>query len=51
MNRKSRQQRRAIANGEVYIPPRKPSMPSPKIFQLKTQYKRNKHISEVDLDG
>lgn len=42
MNRKQREHKRAIANGEVYIASRKPSMPSPKVIELKTRYKRSK---------
>lgn len=34
MNKKQRQYRRAVANGEVYTPKRKPAMPSPMIIQL-----------------
>lgn len=48
MNRKQRQQRRAIDNGEVYTPPRKPAMPSPKVYRLKTEYKRIKKIRDED---
>lgn len=46
MNRKQRQLRRAIANGEIYIRPRKPSMPSPKVVQLKTRYRRKKKVDQ-----
>lgn len=42
MTKRQRQEARAIANGEVYIPSRKPSMPSPKVIQLKTNYKRSR---------
>ena len=48
MNRKQRHQRRAIDNGEVYTLPRKPAMPSPKVFKLKTGYKRIKKIRDED---
>jgi hypothetical protein len=51
MNKKQRQHIRAIANGEVYQPLRKPPMPLPKIYQLKNRYRRYKKISEVDFDG
>lgn len=42
MNRKQRVHKRAVSNGEVYIASRKPSMPSPKVIDLKTRYKRSK---------
>lgn len=48
MNKKQRQHKRAVANGEVYVPPRKLSMPSPKIVELKTRYKRNKKVNPED---
>lgn len=48
MNKKQRQHKRAVANGEVYVPPRKPAMPSPKIVELKTRYRRNKRIEQDD---
>ena len=48
MNKKQRQHKRAVANGEVYVPPRKPAMPSPKIVELKTRYKRNKKVNTED---
>ena len=48
MNKKQRQYRRAVANGEVYTPKRKPAMPSPKIIELKTRYKR---VKRVDPDN
>ena len=51
MNRSQRQYKRAVANGEIYIPPRKPAMPSPKIIQLKNRYKRYRKFSEADFDG
>lgn len=35
MNKKQRQHKRAVANGEVYVPPRKPAMPCPKIVELR----------------
>ena len=48
MNKKQRRHKRAVANGEVYVPPRKPTMPSPKIVELKTRYKRNKRVDHED---
>ena len=48
MNRKQRQHRRAVDNGEVYTPPRKPAMPSPKVYRLKTEYKRIKKLRDED---
>ena len=45
MNKKQRQHRRAVANGKVYTPPRKAPMPSPKVYRLKTEYKRIKRFS------
>lgn len=49
MTRKQRQHKRAVANGEVYMQKRKPAMPSPKVIQLKTSYKRMKRVPERDL--
>ena len=49
MTRKQREHKRAVSNGEVYMPKRKPSMPSPKVIQLKTSYKRMKRVPERDL--
>ena len=46
MNKKQRKHKRAVANGEVYTPPRKPAMPSPKIVELKTRYKREKRVDQ-----
>ena len=48
MNRKQRQHKRAVANGEVFMPRRKPPMPSPKIIQLKNKYRRKKKVDEED---
>ena len=48
MNKKQRQHKRAVANGEVYTPPRKPAMPSPKVVELKTRYKREKRVDPDD---
>ena len=45
---KRKPDRRAVANGEVYTPKRKPAMPSPKIIELKTRYKR---VKRVDPDN
>ena len=45
MNRRQRQHKRAVANGEVFMPRRKPAMPSPKIVQLKNKYRRNKKVN------
>ncbi|MCR5593790.1 MAG: hypothetical protein K6F79_08625 [Saccharofermentans sp.] len=45
MNKKQRQYRRALANGEVYVRPRKSPMPSPKIIELKTRYRRRKRVN------
>lgn len=50
MNKKQRQYRRAVANGEVYTPKRKPAMPSPKIIQLKTRYRRKKKVDQDDQE-
>ncbi len=50
MNKKQRQHKRAVANGEVYVPPRKPAMPCPKIVELKTRYRRNKRIEQEDQE-
>lgn len=50
MNKKQRQHKRAVANGEVYTPPRKPAMPSPKVIELKTRYRRNKKITQDDQE-
>lgn len=50
MNKKQRQHRRAVANGEVFMPRRKPMFPSPKIIQLKTNYKRSKRVTEDMYD-
>lgn len=44
MTKKQRAQARAKANGEVWEAKRKPAMPSPKVVQLKTLYKRNKRV-------
>lgn len=44
MTRKERQHKRALDNGEVYIAPRKISMPSPKVIQLKHKLKKEKAI-------
>ena len=44
MNKRQRQYRRALANGEIYVRPRKSPMPSPKIIQLKTRYRRKKRV-------
>ncbi|MCR5594209.1 MAG: hypothetical protein K6F79_10745 [Saccharofermentans sp.] len=48
MNKKQRQYRRAVANGEVFTPKRKPAMPSPKVIELKTRYRR---VKRVDPDN
>lgn len=45
MNRKQRQYRRAVANGEVPKASRRPTIPSPKVFRMKTDYKRNKKVN------
>ena len=50
MNKKQRKYRRAVANGEVFTPKRKPAMPSPKIIQLKTRYRRKKKVDQDDQE-
>ncbi|SMC64971.1 hypothetical protein SAMN06296952_2127 [Oscillospiraceae bacterium] len=50
MNRKQRQHRRAVANGEVHKASRRPAIPSPKVFRMKTDYKRNKKVSLDDYE-
>ena len=44
MTKRERQRRRAVANGEVYQPKRKAPMPSPKVIELKTRYRRDKRV-------
>ena len=48
MTRKQREQKRAIANGEVYIPTRLPAIPANKVMRMKTDYKRNKRVTLSD---
>ena len=45
MTRKQRAEKRAVANGEVFTPSCKPSMPSPKVIELKTRYRRCKRVA------
>lgn len=48
MTRKQREQKRALANGEVFVASRRPAIPANRVMRMKTDYKRNKRVVIAD---
>ena len=48
MTRKQREQKRAMANGELFMASRKPAIPAHKVMRMKTEYRRNKRVDVYD---
>ena len=48
MTKKQRAEARAKANGEVFVPTRKPAIPAHRAMRMKTDYKRVKRVNIAD---